>query len=227
MQVVNIVNKSLDNQRRTGWQVEQGLKALGIEYQTTSNINARGDVTIVHGMNYAKDQAQGDVLWLDRCWYGNTEQWLSIGWKVDNNTRRYCEGDGTRFFNHVAHGFAEYHEASLSRRVIILDDYQQSLHHMAHLADYRGHPAHEHHVKPLQAVLRDYGSAICGFGTSAAQAKLAGLEVECNDPHNVVHSDLPRRQWAESLAWKQWHVDEICNGTALQRLLDIREAVTS
>lgn len=220
MEVVNIINPSLANQRATGEWIEAGFKALGYRVITTSVPGAQGDVTVVHGPNYAKRGKQGRVIWLDRCWYGDTRDWVSLGWKVDEHSRAYVTGYGSRFDDHVRAGIVAIEPMRSGNRVIALDDYDQTLQDLPLPWDgYRAHPARQQHTTTLLEAIEGYSKALCGAGTCAAQAWLAGLEIACFDKHNVVKTAFTREQWADQLAWKQWHRDEIRSGAAIEWLM--------
>lgn len=231
MKVVNIVNPALENQRFTGGLVESGCASLNVSCETTSNQRARGDVTVVHGPNYARDQAKGKVIWLDRCWYGSTREWISLGWKVDDRYRKFLEGDGSRLGAHIEAGaleLAPMREAG--GFTIAIDDFWQTLEAAGITADiFREHPAHRNAAQGLRAhehidfkiALDGCSKAITARGTCAAQALLLGLEVECLDPYNegLFGWEGDRQRWAEALAWRQFTNEELANGFALELLL--------
>lgn len=222
MEVVNIINPRLANQRATGEWIETGLKALGHRVITTSVADARGDLVVVHGPNYALGGRKGKVLWLDRCWYGSTHEWVSLGWKDSEHTRLYPRGDSSRLDQHIEQGIVELEPMRSGTRIIALDDYDQTLLSMPLQYDaYRAHPARARHTTTLREAMEPYDAALCGAGTCAAQAWLAGLSIACFDPHNVAITALTREEWANQLAWKQWHRDEIRSGVALAHLLEM------
>jgi hypothetical protein len=49
-------------------------------------------------------------------------------------------------------------------------------------------------------------------------AMLAGKPVTCDDPGSMIHGVAPadREAWAHRLAWRQWSLDEIRSGAALE-----------
>lgn len=217
MLVANIVNPKLRNQVETGAWISRGLHALGHDVRSTDDRTACGDITVVHGPNYAMRHAPGMVIWLDRCWYGSTDEWVSLGWRVDSHTRHYCKGEPGRLYRHIQEGYVTVEKPRTHGGTIVLDDYAQSL-RTAPGDKYRPHPARGHSDETLAQAMHGYRRAICGAGTCAAQARLAGLDVVCHDRHNVVHGE-GRQAWAEALAWKQWHMTEIISGYAIEALL--------
>ena len=220
--VANIVNPNLANQLDTGSWLEKGFRELGYDIRTTADRKASGDITIVHGPNYALRGSKGLVLWLDRCWYGNKDEWVSLGWKLDNGARAFATGDENRLLQHIDTGIVEIEPMRHEGKTIALDDFAQTVRASGMLHDtYRGHPAREKHTTTLHGAMLGHQFAVCGSGTCAAQAKLAGLHVLCLDPSNIVHSKLSRWAWACELAWTQWHRREIESGKALRCLLDI------
>jgi hypothetical protein len=218
--VVNIINANLENQRQTGAIVAEGFRKHGHKVSNTSSRDAKGDITVVHGPNYALKGRQGLVLWLDRCWYGNPREWVTLGWKASEHTRDFAKGDETRFMGHQDSGVVELEPMRRKGKTIALDDYAQTVKHSPLLWDtYRGHPARQKHTTSLYAAMRGHAFAVCGGGTCAAQAKLAGLHVICLDTHNIVHTRKTRASWAADLAWTQWNMREIASGVAIEHLL--------
>lgn len=221
MDVVNIINSRLQNQRETGEWIETGLKRLGIRFGTTDNSKAHGEITIVHGMNYAMRGRKGAVLWLDRCWYGNTQEWVSLGWKTSETTRRFITGDSQRLKGHILGYVVEYEPERSKSTIIALDDYPQTVKHSGlYWDEYRAHPARHQYPDTLSQAMNRHGAAICGTGTCAAQAKLKGLHVTCLDKDNIVHTTKPRYEWAADLAWTQFHREEIRDGWPLKSLIE-------
>ena len=221
MEVVNIINPNLRNQRETGKWIERGCQAAGINCTTTNDPRAEGDITVVHGPNYALSGKQGNVLWLDRCWYGHPEEWVTLGWKRSETVRAYLVGDAKRFHIHEDMGVVELEPERKERTVIALDDYPQNLKGSGlEWDEYRGHPAREQHSEPLGAAMRRHGAAIVGMGTCGAQAKLAGLHVTSVDNDNIINTFLPRQVWAEQLAWTQYHWRELESGWPIRDLIE-------
>jgi hypothetical protein len=219
LDVVNIINSNLENQRLTGRLMQQGFEALGHAVKTTTDRTARGDITVVHGCNYAKDFAEGRVLWLDRCWYGRTTEWVSLGWKVNNHARIYAQGGSQRFKSHVEQGHVELAPMKAETSTIVIDGYPQAL-KGKYGGHYRAHPARASHTDTLAEAMEPYSHAITEYGTCAAQAWLAGLTVDCHDPHNIVHTHHVRETWANDLAWTQFTNAELASGYAIKHLLD-------
>lgn len=241
MEVVNIVNPSLKNQRETGAWVQRGFEAHGIKCTTTDNRQARGDVTVIHGPNYAFRDTSGcdNVLWLDRCWYGDTNEWASFGWR-NGDTRDFCRvGGDERLAHHIDDGWIAYRDFVDDGELLILDDYQQTIlnsravNMAGELCYYRGHPlrddeypgANTRNSGSLEDALDGIGWAVCARGTSGAYALLRGVPLICLDPLNVVspvcagsffedlHLDEEERWgWASGLAWTQYRKEEIESG---------------
>lgn len=228
MEVVNIINPKLANQRATGEWIETGFKALGYRVITTSVPGAQGDITVVHGPNYAKRGKKGRVLWLDRCWYGDTNEWVSLGWKATEYDRVFPGGPSGRFADHVKQGVVSLDPMRTGDKVIALDDYDETLRDLPLQWDaYRAHPARDKHTNTLLEAMEGYSKALCGSGTCAAQAWLAGLHIACFDQHNIVKGCECRESFAESLSYKQWHRDEMRSGVAVERLMRMEPIVSS
>jgi len=237
MKIINIINPDLENQRFTGGLIESGCASLGWRCHTTSEqalaIAENRDpdaIAVIHGPNYAHANATGRVIWLDRCWYGSTREWISLGFKLGFSRRWFATGDGSRFGAHVAAGHVEL--APMREPggfTIALDDFDRTLSRLALSADiWREHPAHRNTAQGLRAhehtdlkiALEGCSKAICGAGTCAAQAALLGLEIECRDEWNEgFFAAETRQRWAEQLAWRQFKNEELANGFALELLL--------
>ena len=240
MEVINIVNPNLENQRITGAWVQAGFKAAGIDCTTTHDRGADADVIVVHGPNYALETARNkdNVLWLDRCWYGDTNNWASLGWLRDG-CRWWPEVDHTpgRFIGHIDDGYIDYAENYVKgSEILLLDDYDETLLRTYPIDAevlYRPHPhcvgrypgAGDRSGGNLHDALDGVGLVITAAGTSGAYAALRGIPVVCLDPRNVVYpisasdmdgyvdmSEKSRFQWACNLAWRQWTGDEISSG---------------
>ena len=243
MEVVNIYNPNLPNQCLTSRLISQGLSSQGISVETTPDTNAFGDVTVIHGPNYALKKMLGrkNVIWLDRCWYGDTNDNASIGW-LDTDLNRVTPKrvwplktfSDKRLVSHNVY----VDKYVNTPNVLILDDYDETLLNTAPITTfdslhYRSHPlrsgiypsAIPRNEGTLNDALIGIGLVITAAGTSGAYAALKGIPTICFDPSNIVFDisshnlidnsytdERGRKQWAANLAWKQWSNEEIASG---------------
>jgi hypothetical protein len=89
--VVIHTNLALEHQTiYAGWLAE-GFRRHGLEAQITSVVDQPGDFHVVQGPHYALNhwRGQANVLYLDRCFWGDAFEYTTIGW---------LNGDGSRVF---------------------------------------------------------------------------------------------------------------------------------
>jgi len=139
---------------------------------------------------------------LDRCYYGDTRNHVSIGWMNKFGGRDIKLGSG--------------------RNKLILREPigTQSL----FLADYNGvieqadivrlHPANQKSKTTLIEDIKRCGTAT-GYNTTAlVKAALNGLKITCKGNNNI----LNEKNWIELLPYANWNYDEIKSGEVWEHL---------
>ena len=223
------INPSLPHQVEHGQALYYGLKRHGIDLDVTEDIYKAGDIHIVSGPWYALDVWKGkpNVLWLDRCFYGDSHDFVSIGW---------LKPDGSRDFRNCdkpAKGeLPELKPVKKRRRcAVVFGDYGRDPHPELKLARqkfdsvwYRPHPQDKgpHPCFPLRGCLEDVWSiadvAVGHSSTVLIDAEINGLHVISTDPRHVVNHYTDREDWLRELSWKQWSLAEISNGAFWEHL---------
>jgi hypothetical protein len=223
-------NPGLANQVESAGWLSEGLARHGVENVITADKHAEADIHIIQGPWYAYNEWLGkpNVLFLNRCFYGDARFDVSIGW---------LRPDGSRDFkNHgraSANGVLPKLRPKKSRRrsAVVFADYGKDPTEM--IADarrkydsvfFRPHPAQarETPVMTLKGELSTTWDiadvAIGGTSTVLVEAVINGLHVETTDPLHVVAGLTDRRQWLIDLSWSQWHYDQLKRGDFWEHL---------
>jgi len=211
----------LPHQKEFAGYLERGFKRHGLSVEVTADIHAEGDIHVIQGPHYAYSTWIGKprVLFLDRCFYGDSKKDVSLGW---------LRPDGSRdFMNHAMpepNGrLPELKPEKTGDKTIVFADYGKRnravtaaiTHDTEHI---RLHPAEGRDHGPLEAVWRDFDVAVGGSSTVLVEAAINGLRVISYDPRHVCQNIADRRQWVTDLSWAQWHYDQIANGRFWEHL---------
>ena len=226
-------NPHLANQiESSGW-LQSGFKAHGINAEITADKNKAADIHVIQGNWYAYNEFIGkpNVLFLNRCFYGDARFDVSLGW---------LRPDGSRdFMNHGmvrAKGSCPNVRPRKDRKrrcAVVFADY--GIDPQAMILDarmrydsvfFRPHPAQDRATPvmtlkgSLDAVWEIADVAISGSSTVLVDALIQGLHVESTDPLHVVQSCGEDRQaWLNDLSWAQWHgPTELMNGDFWEHL---------
>jgi hypothetical protein len=230
--------------------MSQGLLSLGLNVKVTADKRASGDIHIIQGPWYAYREWFGkkNVLMLDRCFYGRTQEWCTVGWLRPDASRDFMtQGkNGDRWGRHSAELGIQLEPLARGSIDVLFGDhaidatkYRQifdELRTRGGDAAYRPHPSApewpdcpvREASERLDTVLLDTRTAI-GFHTSTlVTAALQGVPVVCFDYRNPVYEIAghkigedgmtDRRAWVYRLAWSQWHLDELRDGTFWKHL---------
>ena len=228
--VVAHINPTLAHQVEHGQALTYGFKQHGIDLYVTEDIHRKGDIHIVSGPWYALPAWQGkpNVLWLDRCFYGDSHDFVSLGWLRPDGSRNFCNDEKT-----VGKGELPELKPMKRRRkcAVVFGDY--GLDPRGMLADarrkydsvwYRPHPQDTRPAPcfPLRGSLDDVWTvadvAIGHSSTVLVEAQIEGLFVESTDKRHVVHCLDDRESWLKRLSWAQWSLDELVNGEFWEHL---------
>ena len=214
--------------------VSEGLQALGITHGISCS-RARIDdgLAIVLGTSaFRQIEATGDYLLVDRCSFGDTNQWVTL---VRN-------GHGRRGDHRVPHNAPPYRwERSGvpvlpwvrgSRRVLCGQTETYSPHYSC-LTDwyetvqathFRKHPSGDNPTGlPEVRDWTDCGHAITLNSSVAVDAILHGVPTLAMDEGAMAWPGFQygddREPWLHWLAWTQWSHDEISEGTPWAHML--------
>lgn len=129
--------------------------------------------------------------------------WVSLGWLREDGGRRFMLGTGRES--------PAIEDRPTEGGAIFLADYGGPI----EPADtVRRHPAEEQHRETLRQALRRHRTAVGYQTTALVTAALAGLEIVCKDPRNI----LAEPNWLELLPYADWHWSEIESGAAWEHL---------
>jgi len=160
---------------------------------------------VVLGPHFAKREwlDHPRVILLDRSYYRPDPEHVSLGWMRPDGGRDFRTGSGRD-----APTIESQPEQGGS---IFLADYGGPI----EPADtVRRHPAEESSTETLREALRRHRIAIGYQTTALVTAALAGLEIICRDPRNI----LWQANWLELLPYADWQWSEIESGEAWEHL---------
>ena len=228
MEVVIHSNPGLPNQiESSGW-LKSGFERHGMACEVTADRSKPADIHVVQGPHYAFNEWLGkdNVIWLDRCFYGDSRFDLSIGWLNANGSRNFKNKNMTDANGELpelksmkpqqesAVVFADYGKMNQAKHwtVDARDKYFP-----VHL---RFHPADMESFDTLDDMWQRCDVAIGGTSTTLVEAALNGLHVESFDPLHVCQSiEYEGRQaWLNRLSWAQWNHEQIMNGDFWEHL---------
>lgn len=150
------------------------------------------------GSNYAKHHwlNHDRVVLLDRCYFGNTRNNVSIGWMNKKGGRDFKVGSGKKPL---------YIRKSYGTKTLFLADYNGVI----EPADIiRLHPANEHSKSTLIEDIKKCRSATGYNSTALVKAALNGLEITCKGDQSI----LNQKNWVELLPYANWNYKEILSG---------------
>ena len=215
----------LANQRESAGWLQQGFKTHGISAEIAADKFKQADIHVVQGPHYALNEwlGQDNVIFLNRCFWGDSRFDLSIGWLLPDGSRDFCNADKTEA-NGTLPDMKPLKEKQ--RCAVVFGDYGIDASEMVTAARqeydsvfFRPHPAQRQADSPVMTLRCDLEGvweiadvAIGGSSTVLVQAVFEGLKVEAHDPLHVVHGATDRQAWATKLSWANWHMETICNG---------------
>lgn len=235
MRAVIVTNPNLRNQTVYADHLKAGFERHGLEAEITSKVHRQGDVTVVQGPHYALKEHTGgkNVLFLNRCFYFDDFDNVSIGW---------LNSDGSRFFlndwktepngdlpelkplktrNYAAIVFGDYNRDASEEVRIVRKQWSAGY--------FKAHPASSDCTLPRGIMPVDWDLRTCwkmadaavGHQTTAlVDARINGLEVISTDRNHVVQGSGDRESWLIRLSWAQWHHSHIRDGAFFEHLKD-------
>ena len=215
-------NPNLKHQIEFAEYLSHGLRKHNVTPTITSDRNAQGDIHIVLGPHYAKQECLNHrTILLDRGFWGNPAVDVSLAWMTKNGGRVMVEGADHR-------PKPELQPWIYGDKVIELVDFgkQPTTGHA-----YRLHPTTSKPTETLLTALDYHDIAVGGVGTAMVTAAIYGLPVVCLDNRSVClpissKSTNPidiirpcREQWLNNLSCMNWSGSEIESGEAFEYLL--------
>ena len=228
-------NPTLPNQIESALWLKRGFDRHGLDCEITADKHKQADIHVVQGPHYAFNEWLGkpNVIWLDRCFYGDHRYDLSIGWLNPDGSRDFKNKDMS-----CGKGDLPELKPQKTRRecAVVFGDYGMNPTELVKYAQinfgrtyYKPHPAERGQTSPVLApkwtLDECWEIADCAVGHSSTvlvTAELNGLHVYTTDTHHVCQGIENREQWLVNLSWAQWNSDEICYGDFIDHL-SVRE----
>lgn len=225
-------NFSLAHQIKWAKALQDGFIKHGYKSEITAGKTTGADIHVVQGPWYCFKQLRYEprVIYLDRCFFGDTEFYCSLGWLRPDGSRDFLNENSPpgRFHGEVLPWKQE------ERNALILCDFGDKPNHLIQQARHRfgayairHHPAEGFTQPPLQEHF-DWADVVLGHSTTTlVDAVLHGIPVICSDarhviaPVSVLAGKLfrgDRTQWLNDLSYTQWHLHELRDGTAWEHL---------
>jgi len=150
------------------------------------------------GPHYAREQhlESDNVIYLDRCHYGNTSNRVSIGLQNKQGGRDFIAGSGRKGLTIKENN---------GTKSLFLADYNG----IVESADIvRLHPQNEESSTTLANDILQCNYATGYETTSLIEAALSGLVINCKGTKSI----LLQSNWLELLPYANWDIDEIGSG---------------
>lgn len=229
--VVIHANPSQAHQVEFGAALWEGFKVHGIEATVTSDRRTTGDIHVVQGPWWCL-QSHKHLPWvlhLDRAYYGDPFQNVSLGWLKPDGGREFRN---RRKLEPKGEPPLMWPRKDYQGTCIVFGDYARDMREEVKLARaqhervwFKPHPAE--HIIESPCITFDgdldlcwnFASAAVGHASSVlVDAERHGLAVTSTDPGHVVHHDGDREAWLKRLTWTQWHIDECASGAFWEHL---------
>lgn len=233
---------------RIGWQgpfaakMAQGLAAIGIPVQTTASRARESDIAILLGTTcWRQVEATGRYLLVDRCSFGDTNQWVTLVWDGHGRRGDFKARCSAERWEDIGVPTLPWKGGS---RVVLCGQTEPYSPHYGSLGEwyarvqaetdvthFRAHPAGDNPTGlPTTDTLDDCRKVITLNSSIGVGAVLAGVPTVTMDEAAMawdVTSHRPditttacRDEWCHWLAWTQWHHDEIEEGLPIKHLFE-------
>ena len=226
---------------RIAWQgpfaskMSAGLDKIGIPNSICSSRSRMSDVAILLGTTCWRDiEADGGkYLLIDRCSFGDTNEWVSLVWNGHGRRGNHCAPSRPTGERWERIGVEVKPWVRGSKRVLCgqheayspkwtLPDWYRNTSQVA--THFRPHPA----VPvvpvnlPVHQTWNDVGACLTLNSSVGVEAILNGIPTAVDDEGGMAWPGFnygdDRRPWLNWLAWTQWHHDEIEDGKPIAHL---------
>jgi hypothetical protein len=224
-------------------EIAAAFKACG--FNITTGRNEAADIHVIAGPNWAHETyiGQPNVLMVDRAWWGDGDKGqnkkVSIGWLQANGTRKYATGDAPRPKPELEPWKTREDSClvlpDLTKDNTIMgrpiEDVSREAAARFTTASVRLHPRMDRKLKQtLTDAIRQHDVVVGWVGTAVFDAIILGVPVICH-PQNVCApvavTDMTtplfrgdRTQWLHDMSYRQFSLNEIRSGLALDLLMD-------
>lgn len=230
------------------WQVpfaekmRSGLSQIGLNARLSSNRTRESDIAILCGTTLWRGiEESGRFLLIDRCSFGDTNQWVSLVWDGHGRRGNHCVPDelgdrwkqvgvelkrwtftGTR---RVLCGQTETYSPHFRTLVEWYSEIRNATH-------FRKHPAGDNPTGlPAAKDWTDVAQVITLNSSIGVDAILNGLPTVAMDEGSMawdaashfqhIRGVCDREPWVRWLAWTQWHHEEIAAGHPIKHLFEV------
>ena len=219
--------------------MRKGLTSIGIPCHVTASRGRESDNAVLLGTTLWRGiEATGDYLLVDRCSFGDTNEWVSLVW--NGHGRRGDHRAKTDSKRWKSFGIEIAPWVKCGSRKILCGQHESYSPHYATVQDwydsveathFRKHPVASNTTGlPLVRDFDDCDVAITLNSSIAVEAVMSGVLTVTMDEGAMAwdvtshNPNLPswrdRRPWLEWLAWTHWSHDEIQDGKPIKHLFE-------
>jgi hypothetical protein len=236
------------SESRIGWhgpfaqKLAEGLKAIGINHRITNERRRldEGFPILLGTSLWRQIEVTGDFLLVDRCSFGDTNQWVSLVWnghgrRGDHRIPAQVSGARWEKMGVVLHPWKQCgsrlvlcgQTETYSPRYSSLSEWYTEV----QATHFRPHPNGD--LLPGLPVVRDFNDcklAITLNSSVGVEAVISGIPTITMDEgamawdvtgHTIKDIRMPDRlPWCHALAWTQWSHDEIREGKPIAHLFE-------
>lgn len=221
----------------------EGLRRHGFEVLADSGDRATTHLVACWGWRCGRImRARGhEVLVMERGYIGDRFAWTSLAWNgLNNRGSVFTPDDGSRLSRYHAD---RLHPVDHSGSYVLIagqvpgdmslrgrdlkpwyaeqvkKDWGLPVKFRPHPLAHKRGPVHlvkgaQTHIGPLDEALRDAAVVVTYNSNTGVDAVLAGKKATADDDGSMIWGMKDRQKWAERLAWRQWKLDEIKDGSA-------------
>jgi hypothetical protein len=223
--------------------MQEGLERIGVYASVTPSRTRVSDIAILLGTTCWREiETAGEYLLVDRCSFGNTDEWVTLVWN-GHGRRGYhaTRDDGGDRWEKVGCELKPWRRDWYGKRVILcgqmesyspewpdLNDWYSRIKGATH---FRRHPAGTNPTGLPEAKDWEQAGQVITLNSSVAvEAVMQGIPTVTMDPAAMawdVTSHAPnvvmipdRTPWLHWLAWTQWHHEEIRAGLPIKHIFE-------
>ena len=214
----------------------EGLYELGIDHLMTSSsrkLHSGEDFSVLLGTTCWRQVECDPAPWLlvDRCSFGDTNQWVSLVWNGHGRRGDHMVPDLFDESRWEQHNIELWPELLGATYTVICGQTETYSPHYANLLQwydsiegathFRPHPAGNNPTRlPVRMEITDSAFHILNSSFGCEMA-IKGRPLQVHDEGAMCyHAYEDRERWAQWLAWTQWHHEEIKAGEPIGHLFE-------